>query len=199
MSILYFIRGLVTHDSDDSFWKNTDIWIFGDIKGYEYLISKLKEAKSNNVNIEIPKNCDMSMQCLILKAAEKPKKQPRLKLIERKIFKNEEPEMELIIYGNINGYNELIESIEYSIANYINRPDEHSHIEEGWCDYIVKRSVSLNIRGPLQNWDVQQLGDYSKFITERTKQYYPDDCSHMEKGLCGYEIPFVGNYPFILK
>lgn len=199
MPTIYFIRGLVTHDCDNYYWKNTDIWIFGDIKGYEYLISKLNEAKKNNVSIEIPKNCDKSMQCLILKAAEKPKKRARLKLIERKIFKNEEPEMELIIYGNINGYNELINKIEYSIANYIDRPDEHLHIEEGWCDFVVKRSVSLNLRGPLKIWEVEQLGDYRRVITERQNEYLPDDCSYMKKRLWKYKIPLAGEYPYILK
>ncbi|PCJ51356.1 MAG: hypothetical protein COA79_26495 [Planctomycetota bacterium] len=199
MSTVYFIRGVVTHDSDCEYWKNTDIWVFGDIKGYEYLISKLNDAKNQNVTINIQKNCDLSMQCLILSASDKPEKRARVKLVERKIFKNEEPEMELIIYGNIKGYNKLIEELEHSIKNYVNKPDEHSHIEEGWSDYVVKRSVSLNIRGPLQTWNVEELDCYKEYLIERQPTYLPDDCSYMTKKLWKYELPVIGEPPFILR
>ncbi|MCH8073176.1 MAG: hypothetical protein IIA09_14615 [Proteobacteria bacterium] len=140
-----------------------------------------------------------SMRVCILPAATKPEKQPRLKFVERVVFLTDSPEMELIIYGNNAGYLELAECYEYACTQYLNDPSDHMHLDDYMDRRIVRRSVALNIRGPLESWSRGGLKNYGAFVFERQSTYVPDDIEYLTKKLRPYYDPVPGEMPFVLR
>ena len=132
---LRFIRQYSTLDTSWQFEMKTDVWVFSDLAGLSYLkksIAKAMKTKQNFYLDEVEKD-SVSMQCVILPALKKPATKPRLKIVERKIFKNAAPEMELVILGNKAGYKKLVSELNIAIKQYLDNPTEHVHIDDLDC------------------------------------------------------------------
>jgi hypothetical protein len=190
--------------SIDTMWQwetRTDVWIIGDVDGYRLFQARLIEAidAQTNIHLDFIESCKTSMQCVILPAAVRPKTRPKLKLIERKAFKHDEPEMELIIYGNQAGYKILAAEFDVAILHMVDLPDHHIHIEDWWTSWVVKRSVSMNIRGPFSEWHPDRLQGHKHLVYERQDTYLPDNCDYMVKEHWPYEEPVAGESPYILR
>lgn len=173
MNNIFFIRGKTIIDSPIEYESLTDIWLFGDIDGYNYLIKCLTQQIKNNKPVRmLPKN-KVSMSVLILSATTIPKKSPRLIIKERLIRLNSENRMEMILFGNMKGYKYLISRIKIMIKNSSNDLSNHIHI-----DYhdkaLIQRSISLNIREPLSEWKPNLLGVYKKMIYQRDEDFLPN-------------------------
>ncbi|MBE0573172.1 MAG: hypothetical protein IH618_16635 [Ignavibacteriaceae bacterium] len=115
------------------------------------------------------------MNVVILKPAYNSIKQPRLKFAERIIFINDKPEMELIIFGNKNGYDFLINTFNDFISEAREILEDHLHLDDQTNKEIVKRSISPNIRGAFKKWDEKKLKSYRYFIYDNKKKYLPYD------------------------
>jgi hypothetical protein len=198
---LRFIRLYAALDTCWQFAMKTDVWVFSDLDGLLYLKKSIRKAikAKHNIHLDEVETDSVSMQCVILPALKKPATKPRLKIVERKIFKNAAPEMELVILGNKAGYKKLVSELNIAIKQYLDNPTEHLHIDDLDCAWVVPRSVSLNIRGPVSAWDKDLLGDYFSLATEKTGSYLPENCDAMTKEIWEYENPVVGEGPYILK
>lgn len=198
---LRFIRQYSVLDTSWQFEMKTDVWVFSDLDGLLYLKKSIRKAikAKHNIHLDEVETDSVSMQCVILPALKKPATKPRLKIVERKIFKNAAPEMELVILGNKAGYKKLIAELNIAIKQYLDNPTEHVHIDDWCCAWVVLKSVSLNIRGPVSTWDKDTLGDYFAMTTEKTSSYLPENCDYMTKEIWNYESPFVGEGPYTLK
>jgi hypothetical protein len=177
MKHIYFIRSYTNYYNCDYYEQKTDIWIFGDIEGYKYLVDNLKNAKGSEKNIRLQELDFRSntMNVVILKPGYNSIKQPRLKFAERIIFVNNKPEVELIIFGNKNGYDFLINTFNDFINDSRENLEDHLHLDDQDNKEIVKRSISLNIRDALKKWDKKKLKLYRDFIYENKKKYLPYD------------------------
>lgn len=201
MPNLHLIRLKIGTDTCWRYEEQKGVWFLGDIEGYRYFQNCLEKAcyTEKNVDVEIIEPCKTSMQCVILPAASYPPKRPRLKLFERKIFKHDEPEMELIIYGNKPAYKQLTDDFEGVISNYADDLDGHIHIDDSWPSWVLKSSVALVIRGPLSSWDVNKLDSYHRSLLVERQQTYMPDSIPMTKELWPYDEPVAGEYPFVLR
>lgn len=190
MNNIFFIRAKTIIDSPIECESLTDVWLFGDIDGYNYLIKCLTQQIKNNKPVRVlPKN-KVSMSVLILSATTIPKKSPRLIIKERLIRLNSENRMEMILFGNMKGYEYLIGIIKIMIKNSSNDLSNHIHI-----DYqdkaLIQRSISLNIREPLSKWKPNILGVYKKMIYKRDEDFLP---SIKFLSSWDYEIPKKKDY-----
>ena len=87
--------------------------------------------------------------------------------------------MELVISGNRAGYKLFASEIEDFVKNAENDTSDHIHFDDlsRWQRWIVKRSVALNMRGPLKKWDVKQLHEngHDYFLKRKLPDTIPTD------------------------
>lgn len=195
-----FIRLYMALDTEWEYEEKTDVWVFGDVKGYRYFQSKIHEAvnSTSNTHLEIIEKCGNSMQCVILPALDKPAKRPRIKFLERKIFKHDMPEMELIILGNSAGLEKLISEFDNIIEKGVDDLKDHYHFDDNDDKWIAKRSIALNVRGPLSAWDASNFQGYDSLILNKQESYMAVDWEKMTKELWEYKEPVSGEFPFRL-
>lgn len=151
---------------DDYYESKTDVCVFGDRKGYDYLIARLASAKTAKQPVRVADivRVENSMQAVVLPARKIAGNRPRLKLWERIIFERGKPAMELVMCGNRAGYNRLA-GIVRSLAIHGGPPLlDHSHVDDWVDDWVIKRSVSLNVRAPLAKWSRASLDYYADAI-----------------------------------
>jgi len=191
-------------ETDSEFRKRTEVLIWGDVAAYKHLQSLFQKAchSRNNVHVDIIKPCETSMQCVILPAARAPRKRPKLKISERKIYCRREPEMELIFYGNTAGYG-LISDIFGGMLDWaLNKPGEHTHVDDwGFPAMIDPYGVILNIRGPVLQWNRKNLAEYAPFLAKPKREawYYPDPWELKNPRQEKYQEPIAGKDPFVLR
>ena len=174
---LYFVRGTVTFDPQTCFETWTDVWVFGDVRGYLYARSMILDAKGSAKAIRlhaIPHDSH-SMRVLILPANRRVTARPRVKLAERLIWDSGRLKMELVVYGNPAGYDRLAAVFKRS-ADDPGDASNHEHIDDSTMRgrWLVPRSVSLNVRSPLPRWDLESLGPYKTVVANRQKDFLPD-------------------------
>lgn len=173
---LYFIRSTQTFATESYYERNTDVWVFGDSEGFLYFIHSLSEAATSKLPITLGA-LDFSsntMRVLILPPVVLSTSMPRLKFLERVVKTQEGPKMELVIYGNSEGYNYLTQTFQEQIDNPENDFSYHSHLD---CldKTLVQRSVSLNVRCAIPKWDRKQLVSYEAMIFDPSDLLLPED------------------------
>lgn len=177
MKHIYFIRSYTGYYNCDYYEQKTDVWIFSDIKGYNYLVDKLKKARNSKKNIRLLELDFKSntMNVVLLKPVYNSIKQPRIKFAERIIYIRNKPEMELIIIGNKPGYDYLIDIFNDFINDSREDLNAHLHLDDQYNKELVKRSISLNIRDALKVWNKNKLDIYQDDIFNKKKKYLPYD------------------------
>ena len=174
---LYFIRGIEGVDPTVYYEVKTDVWVFGDVKGFQYFQRSLREAKSAKNNIHLTKinSKSFSMYCTILPPAN-TNRRAKLRFIERLAFINKKPNMELIIYGNRLGYDYLIDILQKFIKETEGDIDNHLHLDDEYCQVLIKRSVIMTIREPLIKWNKKRIGQYwDKIFVKPYDFFLPND------------------------
>jgi hypothetical protein len=201
MSEVHLIRAKMAYQTSDYYEEKTDVWLFGDVSGYRSLQETIRRASAGH-RLQRPA-CggagSNSMRACILRPSSSPRHQPRLKLVERIVFLDKAPEMELIVYGNDAGYEWLNEMLDRAFTDYLDDPSEHVHVDDHRGGPVVRRSVALNIRGAVGSWSREALGDYASFVFDRQPTYLPSDIGYLTKALCPYEDPTAGEFPFTLR
>ncbi len=183
MHHLYFIRSVSGWLADEFYDQRTDVWVFGDLAGYRHFQHGLRRAKERDkiTVLDLPAD-SATMNVVILPAAKGRASKPRLKVIERFVFIDKNPQMELVLYGNETAYDHLCRVIDLAMTSSLGDPIDHFHVDEGPggpdC-FLIPRSVSLNIRGPLFEWSLDKLeSHYREMIVERGEYYLPKDYRH---------------------
>jgi hypothetical protein len=138
------------------------VWVCGDIEGYEYIIDVLEKAKSatRNTHVKIDLN-SKSMIVVVLPAAKRMPRRARIRLIERCVCWKGRKKMELVIFGTKEGYTKLAGVFREQVKSGIDEPGSHTHVNDEDDSWVIKRSVSLNVRGPLRKWRSDSLDKYS--------------------------------------
>lgn len=174
---LYFIRGVEWSVAETCFDTWTDVWVFGDVPGYQYTRSMILTAKDAKkaIKLEAIPHDSHSMRVVILPASPRPTARPRVKLLERLIRDRDRLNMELIIHGNRPGYDRLAAVFQY-VIDHPGDPSDHQHVDDAPLPgrWVIPRSISLNLRHPLAIWNVESLGTYKNYVTERQDTFLPD-------------------------
>ena len=194
MKRLYLIRSIATVEAVDCYESKTGVYVFGDVAGYRYFADCLCRAGRSKqcVDIsEIPKG-STSMRAVITPAANRPRVLPRLKLLERIVFRTAHPEMELIIHGNKSAYQWFAALLRKMVRTTKDDLWDHIHLDDCVNGWIVKRSVSLNIRSPLRKWTNNALGPFAETVRTRGEHYLPPCVEHVTKESFPYELPHAG-------
>jgi hypothetical protein len=88
--------------------------------------------------------------------------------------------MELILHGTQSAYDRLAKVFEQMISDSTGIPQDHAHVGD-WSDqwtkecWVVPRSVSLNIRGPLVRWSKAGLEEDRDFVYQASKFTLPEE------------------------
>jgi len=180
--------------------EKTDVWVFGDVAGYEYFHNELLRAARRKRRLvelsEIPRT-SKSMRVVLVPAAPPLPKRPKMKIAERIVFHRRRPQMELILYANPAGFRRLAAIVDHLLNVAIDCPWDHEHVDDWYDRWIVKRSVSLNIRGPVRRWTRRALAEYADTVFKGTKHYLPEDIQWMEPKDNPYEPPSPKTHPML--
>jgi hypothetical protein len=198
MNNLRFIRNQVCHDYWDFFEVKTDVWIFGDKPGYRHFQARIADAITSNQNIVVKRGSpeDNSMGAIILPAQKTGSHSPKMKAVERLVWWNCRPQMELIIVGNKAGYERLMDGID-SLYKDAGDLTQHFHLDDVSCAYMVPRSIALNFRAPVDKWEGSEFGEYSEMVAKQSDLFIPKEVGYRLKLIQGYEdicSPYSGHF-----
>ena len=181
--------------TEEYFETQTAAVVFGDVRGYEYLRDSLLRARTSASCIdlsEIPQRSN-SMRVVLTPAPSDDKRTARLKLIERIVFRKAAPEMETVLHGNRKGYDRLAQTVTDLLAKSVDRLHDHEHVDDLTCPWVMKRSIGLNIRGPVARWSRKAVAAYQNVIFEKGKHYLPDDIGYLDRQSFPYQVPSSDN------
>lgn len=176
---LYFIRSITTVVSECLYEAKTDVYMFGDIAGFSYFLDCLDNAKrGKTVNIRAPARSN-GMPALVLSTNTASAARARVRFFERIIFRRSRPEMEFVVFGNRAGYQRLADAIRRVMGHTTEPLDAHVHLDDDLDSWIARRSIALNVRAPLQNWNRKALGSYSTAIFGKNNHRLPSGISYL--------------------
>ncbi len=199
---LYFFRSQTSWESDSFFLSKPDYWVFGDEQGFAYLVNSLRtqlRAKKTLDLERVPFTTSNSQPVLILPAQDSPVK-PRIRLVERCAFRGSQFVMELILAGNRSGFEKLAQIVESLVATPFDERafSEHLHVND-WTDrWVVRESVSLNIRAPVSRWSDKMARENHSFLFDPDHLNLPEECGYLTPETCPYEPPDVADAAFKL-
>jgi hypothetical protein len=194
---LALLRSRTTLIADDYYEEKTEVWILGDKKGYTEFSSILKALPIGGQSLAVSYRKRFGMMLILIPAVATSCKAQKLRIIERIVFKSRKPQMELIICGNTKGFRQLAEIIDTLIINSLDKPEDHIHIDDWFDQWVVKRSIALNIRGPVTKWTQDALGEYDSMITSGGNHPLPENIKYLSKKSMPYKIPTYGESPLL--
>jgi hypothetical protein len=198
MKNLFFLRSTTGNHSWEYYDSKTEALIFGDVEGYRYFVQCLENAKSSEKGIHFDEInvSSNSMRVLVAPVCKVGDSAARLRIIERPTYQHQAANMELVICGNVAGYDYLINLINQSMASGDADLDEHTHLDDSNDHCLLPRSVSLNIRHPLLKW-AKENGHWTERIQQRQRDFLPEDIEYLFKEPEMYQEPsleFIEQY-----
>ncbi|HVA45465.1 MAG TPA: hypothetical protein VNH11_03690 [Pirellulales bacterium] len=191
---LYFIRSRSAVDDENYYDSKTDVYVFGDKRGFDYFVACITAARGRQNPLPLVDAAPLrnGMRAVVLAPTRRGGTRPRIKFAERVIFRRRKPAMELIIIGNRQGYARLA-AVVSSLASKGPPLMEHVHLDDMFDSWVVKRSVSLNIRAPLENWSRRHLAEYDHAIYGMNSYVLPpsEDINYLEPS--PYTLPDPSN------
>jgi hypothetical protein len=182
---LYFVRSVMINGASEHYYRNTDVWVFGDIPGYEWWFRTLDRLPTRKKPLVLRDVADGTkcMRVVLMPVATSPRGRARLRMIERLVSIRKSPQMELVIRGNERGIRHLRQVVSYLIEKHRNVPQkyglitlhDHTHVEPYWDPAVVPGSVQLNIRGPITVWSRRTLSYYAQSIYKSNPHALRDD------------------------
>lgn len=199
MANLAFIRSATCFESWDYYERKTDVWIFGDVEGYDWLRQKFLDAMgaTENCRLSILQKHLTSMKSVILPAESTGDQSPRFKVIERLIPDPATPNLELVFFGNASGYQYLADKLATLVKKHSGNPSEHVHLDDLVDPNMVPRSVSLNLRGPVHKWEREKFGEYAGLVYSISPDLLPSELDYRLHQKVEYEEITVAESEFL--
>ncbi len=168
-----FFRSIASVQTPEHYESTTEFLIFSDSGGMRLFLHALKRAQDTTKTIHLPVTGfgTQSAAAIIIPAAKFPRR-PALRMIERPIVIENIASMELVFYGNKLGYQQLSARIEQFLETSSGNIDDHLHISDG-DKFVVKRSVSLSIRGPVKRWTKSNLEGWHALLNQKNPDQLP--------------------------
>ncbi len=158
---LYFIRDEFLSDPYIAIDDRTEVLLFGDLAGFQYLQDCLLKAQTSTRCVHLT-HLDMrtfTMSCTIL-PAQRSVKRARLKFLERLIFVGRQPRIEFLIYGTLAGYRSLSRTLQATIRRTDEDVEKHFHLDNRFDRSIASGSINLQVCQPLRVWKPDKLPRY---------------------------------------
>jgi len=198
MRHLVFIRSITSWDPYQD--QRTNVLVYGDVAGYEYFHSELLRTSRRSRRLvelsEIPRR-SKSMRVVLVPAEPPVPSRPKMKIAEWLVYRTRRPEMELIFYANPAGFRRLAAIVRRLLNESIDDPWDHEHVDDWYDRWIVKRSVSLNIRGPVRRWTRRALAEHAETAFGGTSHYLSEDAEGMKPEDYPYEPPSPKTHPML--
>ena len=181
MSNLFLIRNATGIECDYYHSEKTDVWFLGDVQGYKLFLNRLRSSITAKHNLHLwslaKRECNMLLS--ILPPITTKSKRPQMRFWERFVYAKSKPWMELVICGNLPGYEHFISEVELFVEHPADDTSSHSHFDEQnrHQSWIKARSVSLNLRGPVKQWDAKKLQEdgHDRFLERKLPETIPAD------------------------
>jgi len=169
---VHMIRCKTIRANECVYDQKTDVWVYGDCVGFAQFAEELHHAINARSVIHVTSIPDdtRGMLCVILPAATESHEAALLKIRERWVFRNGQPFMQVIIYGNAEGYRGLAAICNQARDTQLG-PAEHWHLDPdneiplGAIEdengrrivRLVPGSIALNIRGCAAGWSQLEI------------------------------------------
>ena len=177
---LVFTRFLKGSDCSDYYETKTNVYVFGDLPGYQRFAKLLRLAEKAPQTIP-PASRSHGMNCVILPACKKLGNASRIKFIERLVYLDRQPRMELVIYGTPKAYRylarELLALSGYApdSGDYLGLDDQNS--PKGIS--VIPRSIALTIRPPVPS-DYRSIFGLYRDRAKNNPDEFPDCIEEMK-------------------
>jgi hypothetical protein len=180
MANLFLLRNKTGFDCWDYYDELTDVYVFGDRAGFKSLIQDLFQAedRQTNTHLTLADKNPNSMRGVILPASKKWPKNPRLKFTERFVWFEGRPKMELVIFGNKQGYRYLRDVIIELMGKKVRNSSDYVQLNDLLTPQVVPRSISLNLRPPVAKWSRKALEPYDTLVFGKNRYMLPADLDY---------------------
>jgi len=192
MHQIRLIRSRGVWDTENIYLDRTDVMVFADAEGYRHMAAGVLEAKKGAVHLDTARD-QYSMRCVIL-PPDDTVTDPRIKFLERIVFDDQAPEMELMIFGNSAGL-EWLSDLLYDFIERHKGVEDDMHLDDhdGFeVNQIKPGSISLNLRGVVPEWTKEGLEPWWGMLNERPQNYLPDCIAAQHEP---YKLPRMGVRP----
>lgn len=89
--------------------------------------------------------------------------------------------MELVVVGNPSGYDCLDSIVANLTRNGLDNPAEHVDLDDLSDSRVVKRSVAVSFRGPVQTWGRRALREFWDILDNPRGIALPSDIAYLLK------------------
>lgn len=175
-----FYRTLGGTQSWEYYDLKTDVVILGDVAGYKYLLSLVEQATRLVSNERVSQSLLPNSMQMVITGAVEGKDEPKLRIIERPIVMNGRGNMEVVIMGGKAAYCKLQAILQDLIERPSNDVSHHVHIDDS-DGFLLPRSISLNIRQPMEVWNPKKLENWTYLLDGKTANYFPAELDYMVK------------------
>lgn len=194
---LALVRSRTAWVSGEFYEEKSEVCVLGDEKAYRSLAKILLSMGDCDEPISVSyRHTRWGMELLLIPAAA-PTTRPKVKIWERIRFRGRKAGMELVIYANAKGFSRLARIVERLATRALDDPSEHNHVDDWYDRWVVKRSVSLNIRAPVSRWTRQHLRDYYEFTRRRGEHFLPDGIEHIDAQSFLQQVTITRESPFL--
>ena len=169
--------------------QNTDVWVLGSAYAYRAFTERLDcHAMGETKHTHFLAESETAGMDVLLLPTCVDATQPFLLVQERLVHRAGRFNMELMIGGSREGFGFLRDEFSKLLARRSDDPDDHEHVDDD-AALLLLPAVYLNIRGPVETWSKQALGDYWDAFVLKNDGRLPSGVSHHAPEASDYEFP----------
>ena len=112
----------------------------------------------------------------------------KLRIVERVVCRRKGPDMELVLCANRAGFEWLAKVFAQREQGELTF-EEHTHVCDWDKRWVVKGSVSLNVRGPVSRWSRKARGPYWETIFKSNPHQLPDGVGYRTREIWPNQLP----------
>lgn len=173
---LHFIRHLAVHDSSVIYHQYTDVWLVGDVLGFERFETQLRSQADSITALALH---DQSVITHGMAALFLPPPlgiaEARIRIIERVRSLDGNRVMQLVVRATSSGYLALADIVRKALVQGRDVPDWHDHLDFGFpCYREGFGGVALRVCGPLTEFNRDNAEPYQSIIFDRQPRSSPN-------------------------
>ena len=151
---LSFVRHKTVGQGDGIYISGTEVWVYGDVEGYNYWIKLLADAAGGAPAFRIdPKVLGLYSMSLVLQ--QRIRHRDAILDLSERLFHRPDPIMELVINATTSGYRKLLDEVQAFTKKGNDDPEDHIHVGDH-VSWLTGNSICLNVRGPMKVWDPER-------------------------------------------
>ncbi|MCB9855786.1 MAG: hypothetical protein H6818_08865 [Phycisphaerales bacterium] len=190
---LQFIRLTTEWDQPEIYRLMTDVWVVGDMEGY----GRFRDALINMVEAKAAKTLnelyglDHGMYVLLMPPPA-DLSEPKIRVIERARFVDEEDKMQMVVRASRAGYRQLADLVQRAMDEGKDDINWHERVNGvSMPGVYVDRpgAVAINLRGPLSVFSRERAEGYDAIVFDRHPHSMPNYVGRYEGEAIDYFNP----------